>query len=270
MRNLLALIIKYYHTILFLILEAAAIFLVVQHNSYQRSVFLGAVENITGTVQQRFYNVREYFDLKRTNRVLLNENEYLHNALSECQSRVEGIHTHIDTMDGQYVYMQADVINNSTNKQFNYLTVNRGSAHGVKEEMAVISSTGVVGIVVDVATNFSTVLPVLNRRFKLSAKFRKNDFFGSLHWPGENYRRVALKEIPYHVNVQLGDQVVTSGYSAIFPENIPIGHVVEFDLEEGNFYDINVSLSTDFKKLNHVYIIKNMLRQEQVQMQEPE
>ncbi len=270
MRNLIALIIKYYHTILFLILESVAIFLVVQHNSYQRSVFLGFVENVTGSVQQRVYNVREYLDLKRTNRVLLNENEYLHNTLAECQTRLDRLHTDKDTLNGQYVYLQAEVVNNSTNKQFNYLTVNRGFAHGVQEQMAVISSSGVVGIVVDVAANYSTVLPVLNRRFKLSVKFRKNDFFGSLHWSGDNYRRVALKEIPYHVNVQQGDQIVTSGYSAIFPENIAVGHVIDFDLEEGNFYDISVSLATDFKKLNHVYIINNVLREEQIEMQEPE
>ena len=141
------------------------------------------------------------------------------------------------------------VLNNSVNQQYNYLMIDKGSAQGLKKDMGVISGQGVVGVVTDVSENFATVISVLNRNFRVSASILRNSYFGIIEWTGRDPSSVRLREIPSHVNVVPGDTVVTSGYSAIFPPNLMIGIVDEVKPGEGNFYDISVNLSTNFRNL---------------------
>jgi rod shape-determining protein MreC len=162
-----------------------------------------------------------------------------------------------------YVYSSAKVINNSTNKRQNYITLDKGGINGIKPEMGVISSKGVVGIVKNVSGNFSSVMSVLHEKNKLSAKIKKSGYFGSLVWGNNSYRIADLKDIPNHVKLAIGDTIVTSGFSSIFPENILIGTVKEFDLPEGNnFYNIKVEFAEDYKRISHVYIIRSLLKEE--------
>jgi rod shape-determining protein MreC len=159
------------------------------------------------------------------------------------------------------------VINNSINKQFNFITLNKGSLHGIEPEMAVIAPDGVVGVVYATSGNYSTIIPMINRNFRLSAKIRKNGYFGSLSWAGSGYQKTILEEIPFHVDVQHGDTIVTSGYSAIFPEGIIVGTINEFEAREGNFYTISVDIAVDYKNLLHVNVIRNLLQEEQRELE---
>jgi rod shape-determining protein MreC len=134
-------------------------------------------------------------------------------------------------------------------------------------EMAVISPNGVVGIVESVSEHYASVISVLNRNFRMSAKFKKNNYFGSFEWPGVKYLSGSLKEIPLHVNVQKGDTIISSGYSAIFPEGVLVGFVDEFEQKGGNFYKINLKLATDFKNLNYVYIVANNFKNKQRELE---
>ena len=124
-------------------------------------------------------------------------------------------------------------INNSINRRSNYLTLNRGRIHGIKPQMAVIGPAGVVGIVLHVSNHFCTVLSLLNSQIKLSAKIRENNYFGSLTWDGKDPIYATLGEINKHVKIEVGQHVVTSAYSTIFPENINIGLVEEVGFDEG-------------------------------------
>ena len=147
------------------------------------------------------------------------------------------------------------------------MTMKKGRLHGIEREMAVISTEGVVGVVYQVSGNYATVIPLINRDFRLSAKIRRNGYFGSLSWPGEDYRQAILEEIPFHVDIHPSDTIVTSGYSAIFPEGIPVGTVRDFEVLEGNFYTITVDIAVDYKKLYHVNVVQNLLRDEQLELE---
>ena len=133
--------------------------------------------------------------------------------------------------------------------------------------MAVISEEGIVGIVLASSRNFSTIIPVINRNFRLSVKTKKDNFAGILQWEGRNHRQANLNEIPYHAEPEIGDTVVTSGYSAIFPEGLLVGTIKQFDLKDGNFYRIDIELGTDFQRLFHVNIIHSRLREERLELE---
>jgi len=160
------------------------------------------------------------------------------------------------------VYIPARVITSSVNKQYNYLTINKGEKQGVSPDMAVISETGAVGIVVASSENYSTIIPVLNRNFRLSARLKKNNFFGIAEWEGRSSEIVSLREIPVHVDVQPGDTVVTSGFSAVFPEGILVGTVEKVEDTGGNFHEIKLRLSTDYRQLYHVNVVSFTFKEE--------
>ncbi|MGC9344556.1 MAG: rod shape-determining protein MreC, partial [Bacteroidales bacterium] len=167
----------------------------------------------------------------------------------------------------EYFYIPADVLNNSVNKQFNYITIDKGKVQGVEPEMAVITHGAVVGVVASVSNNFSTVIPLLNRNFRLGSKISRNDYFGILEWGGMNPEFARLREIPLHVDVARGDSIVTSGFSAIFPPGLDVGIIESFKVTDSNFYDIRVKLSVNFRNLTHVYVIGNIYREEQLELE---
>ncbi len=257
MRNLLNFFLRNYFVFLFLILEGVSFLLIFQFSAFQKSVFIRHTRGITSTLQDNFSGFRSYFHLKIENEKLSLENARLRNELSVTGSfeRIPGMV--VDTVSQtSYHYIPARVITSSINKQYNYLTVNKGSKQGVYPDMAVISETGAAGIVVAVSDNYATIIPILNRNFRLSARFKKNKIFGIIEWEGRSSDYVSFKEIPVHVDVQPGDTVVTSGFSAVFPEGILVGTVEEIENSGGNFHDIKVRLSTDYRKIYHINLIR--------------
>lgn len=269
MRNLLRLIVQYYFFFLFLFLEAVSVLLVVQHNNFHRARFINVTRSMEGFFYETFGGIREYMLLRQTNEDLQKENTLLRNRLDALTRKMEpSPAVRMDSVPRrQFSYIPATVINSSTNKQFNFITLNKGRHHGIEPEMAVISPKGVVGVVYAVSGNFSSVIPMINRNFRLSVKIRRNDYFGSLSWPGTGYDLAILEEIPFHVDLQPGDTIVTSGYSAIFPEGIPVGTVKEFEAVKGNFYTIQVDIAVDYKNLSQVYVIRNLIRDEQLELE---
>jgi rod shape-determining protein MreC len=177
-----------------------------------------------------------------------------------------------DTLDEEttYEFIQARIVNNSVNKQYNYVTLNKGRRDGVMPDMGIIGSGGVVvGVVTNVTEHYSSGPSILNRRWFVSSKIKKNNYFGRLAWDGYDYQRAKLNEIPFHVELAVGDTIVTSGYSSIFPEGFLIGTIEEFNHSSGaNFYEIIIRLSTDFKTLSHVELVKNNFIEEQTELEE--
>jgi rod shape-determining protein MreC len=251
-------------------METLSFTLVFQYNRFHRAGVLNFASSVQGFTYSKVVSFQEYLNLRKINQELINENNLLHNQLDQYKQMVMNTPVLSASSPGRkYSYTQSKIINNSINKQYNYLTLNRGRNHGIRPEMAVISPQGIVGMVYAASANYSTVISLLNRDFRLSAKIKKNNYFGSLTWDGISPYKAVLSEIPYHVNVQEGDTIVTSGYSTIFPEGILIGTVSSFEVEESNFFTINVKLSVDFNQLNYVYIINNLLGDEQVNLEEP-
>lgn len=271
MRNLLLLIWKNYFFFLFLLLESLCIYLVVQNNYYQRASFVNSSNALAATILSTESNIESYFYLRTENDHLALENAELRSKILDSYSIIiNDLHRVNDTLLKQkYTFTSANVVNNSTNHRNNYLTLNKGSEQGVKNNMAVITSTGVVGQVKDVSANFCTVMSLLHSKTTISAALKKDGSYGPLTWDGTDYAYATLSDIPTHVKIVAGDTVVTSAYSLTFPQNILIGTVESYLRESGKyFYTVRVKLATDFKKLNHVYIVNNMIKAEQQQLEE--
>lgn len=267
MRNILQFLIKYQFLLLFLLLETIAISLVIRYNYYHQISYLNFAQKWHASLSLKKEHARQYLKLKTLNDRLLIENERLRNELAYYQKKYtqyppKAVHDSSDIS-----YLTARVINCTVHLPYNYLTLDKGSDSGIQPNMAVISDQGIVGVVIATSKHFAIVMPVLNKKFKVSAKFKKNNYFGSFEWPGSNYRFGTLNDIPLHVPIKHGDTIVTSGYSNIFPEGIMIGVVEDYSISMGTFYSINVRLSTDFKNLYYVYLISNKKLLEQTTLE---
>jgi rod shape-determining protein MreC len=271
MWNLLRFLIRYHIVFLFVALEVLALTLFFSYNVFQRASFLNITDTITGYYHTNLGNLRVYFQLDEINRQLAEENARLRNLLDMADETEAGVfQTVTDSIRGQsYSYIPARVVNNSVNKQRNFITLDRGSKDGIRADDGVITSVGIVGVVYRVSPHFSTVISLLNIDLRLSAKLKKNDYFGSLFWDGLDYRKAILTEIPHHVEVNRGDTIITSGYSTIFPEGITVGIVDNVSRRGGDFLEISVLLSTGFKNLSHVEVVTNLLRTEKEQIENP-
>jgi len=267
MKGLLHFLIRYHVSALFIILEVVAFILIAHFNSFQKAKIYNIRHSILGGITRRYDRYSSYLSLAKENKELAEENLKLYNLLPD--SYFNPLVPYITDTSGkrQYSFISARVINNSTNKQYNYITLNRGRLAGILPEMAVICDEGIVGVVKEVSDNYSTVISVLNREFFPSVKIKKNGYFGPLEWPGIRYDEAYLKQIPLHVDVIIGDTLVTSEYTSIFPEGIMVGTVKDFEPEEGLFLKITVNLSTDFKKLSNVIVVKNPVRKEKLKLE---
>ncbi|CAN5482818.1 rod shape-determining protein MreC [soil metagenome] len=266
MRNLVVFFTKNYFFFLFLLFETICIYLVVQNNNFQRASFINSSNQVSASVLSVSANVNEYFNLKSENERLAKENAELHSHdLLSFSKLVNAEYIINDTVYKQkYTYTEAKVINNSTNRRNNYLTLDKGAKQGITDKMGVITSLGVVGQVEKVSENFCTVKSLLHSNTIINSKFKKDGTFGPLSWDGVDFEYATLNDIPTHVRILKGDTVVTSQYTKMFPENILIGTVDSYYRESTKpFYTVKIKLSTNFKKLTHVYIVNNKLREEQ-------
>ena len=250
-------------------MESIGVVLLVQNNTYQKTQFAGLTHSISGNFEKKLAKFKSYLSLQKENRQLIQENNKLYNMVKSLVTINYGEQFYnIDTTSHRkYAFIGAKVINNSTNKQFNYITLDKGSKDGIQPDMAVVCNEGIVGVVKEVSDHFSSVISFLNRNLKLSAKLKKSGHFGSLEWTGIGHEIANLKDIPHNIDVKVGDTIVTSGYSAMFPEGYMIGVVSNLELKGGNYYDIKVKLSTDFKNLRNVQVIENFYRSEQKKLE---
>ena len=241
----------------------------IQDSSYQRSKLIGLNREITGFTYSKIDGAREYFSLRQVNQQLTEENLNLRNRMDQYANRMDTAIVFSEIRDPyRYFFVPSRIVHSSVYKQYNYLTLDRGKKDGVFKDMGVISEQGMVGIVLESSQNFATVIPILNRDFRLSVKIKSNDYAGILQWEGDSPLFAMLTEIPFHVDILENDTILTSGFSSIFPEGIEVGTIESFVLEKGNFYDIKVKLSTDFQHLFHVNVIRNFRQEEQLNLEE--
>lgn len=268
MRNLFLFIWKHHIFVLFLLLEALAFYFIVKNNRFQNAGFINSANIVVGNVLGIYSEIREYFYLRKTNQILVEENALLRSQLEESFIKNQIPYRADTNYTQKYIYRTARVLNNSVNKRNNYLTLDKGRLHGIEPEMGVISPDGVVGVVKAVSDNFSSVMSVLNKNTVVSCKVKKNGYLGTLVWEGGNPAIGTLNDVPRHAALQPGDTIITSGASAIYPEGILVGFVETAELEDGdNFYTIRIRFSADYAKLTHVYVVKNLMSEEQIQLE---
>lgn len=260
MNNFIRFLERFHFVVLFILLFAVSLWMYLDTTYYQKARVGQLTKGVSGVFAGQLNNIGQYMNLKRSNIELTLENVTLRNEIEKLKSTLEerGFSTRIDSIHGaKYIHIPARVVNNTVNRRHNFITLNVGLNEGVTQGMGIVSSNGVIGIVASVNRDFCTVISMLNISLKISAKHQKSEIFGSLSWDGLNYREVVLKDIPLHVNIAEGDTIVTSGFSAIFPRDIPIGTVSEFYRKDGSFYTIRVLLLADFRRLDHVYAVKS-------------
>jgi rod shape-determining protein MreC len=243
----------------FLVLELFCSWLVIENNQYQGASFFNSSNSFVANINGFSQNVREYFSLRETNRVLAEENTLLRKQLEQKYQAIQP--TLADsTIIKRFDFVTAKVVNNSVSRITNFVTINKGHNEGIQAGMAVISPQGVVGKVKVTSDHFSVVTSVLNIDIMISAVMKRTGYFGTIQWDGEDPDYINFNFIPRHVDPQPGDTIVTSGYSGIFPEGILVGTIAEKSLRDGApFYDLKVKLSQDFRKLRYVAVVKSNL-----------
>jgi rod shape-determining protein MreC len=269
MRNLLNFLAKYNHVIVFILLESLALYLIFGADNYHNIKFYKGFRGLSANIEKSVSNSKYYFGLREVNDRLATENNLLKDSLTMLTiGRDYPTWEVTDTLrNRQYHFFEGEVVNNSVNRQKNYITINRGQKEGIEKDMAVISSDGVVGIIVGSSKNYSVAMSLLNIDMKMSARIKSNGYFGSLSWDGLDYLEASLSEIPQHVPINVGDTIETSGFSSIFPEGIMVGVISDYSSSGSDFYDISVRLSVDFKKLRYINIIGNTLLEERAELE---
>ena len=263
MRNLLNFLIRYNYCFLFLLLEVVGFVLLIRFNRYQQSVCFTSANQVAGKVYEISGGILSYFHLKTVNEDLLDRNLWLEQRVSLLEKTLHerGIDSarlyslEQAAMDSLRIF-KANVIKNSLNRADNYITLDKGAREGIRPEMGVIDANGVVGIVYKTSAHYALVIPLLNSKSSISCKILGSDYFGYMKWEGGDSRFAYLKDLPRHAEFNLGDTVVTSGYSAVFPEGVMVGTVDDMqDSHDGLSYLLKVKLATDFGKVSDVRIM---------------
>lgn len=241
------------------------------YNRFHEAAFMDVAGEVTGKISRQYNTIEYYFQLKKTNALLVEENQKLRNLLKNdflpadtaTQFVVDSIK--VDSLEQyrRYLYFPAKVINNSVTSQTNYLTISRGSKQGLSKDMAVVSPSGIIGTIVNVSANMATVMSLLHRQSRVSASLLKTGETGSVEWDGNDPQLLTFRNIPKSAQVKKGDTVVTSRYST-FPPGQPIGIIAGVESQEGsNFYVLKVTPSTNFFNVQFVYAVKNLQKEEQ-------
>lgn len=265
MNNLYEILKRLYIHLIFLILLGISLSLYFNTTYYQKSRVGALTKSISGFWQKQTSQITNLFQLQRSNVLLVQENVKLRNEIEGYRLKLQMLQDsfqRVEDTSGLFRYIPARVIDNSINNRHNFITLDAGANEGVYTGMGVICKNGVVGIVSATTKHFASVISLLNTDVRVSAMHKRSGTFGAVSWDGMNYRRVVLDEIPLHVNVAVGDTIVTSGFSAIFPKDIPIGRVVDFHIKDGSFLQITVELFADFKTLDYVYLVDSKAKNE--------
>lgn len=271
MRNILLFISRYFNFIFFLLLQVLSLAMLFRYNKFHESLFSGAYNEFTGAINVRYNNVENYFTLRQQNEELRNQNAMLLNRLRsdyewpDSGSMVISDTVRIDSLEKfrKYVYLPAKVIVNSVGEQKNYLMLHRGSAQGVRTNMAVVGTSGVIGTVINVSRNMSVVMSLLHRQTKIVAVLKKGSGFGEVSWDGKDPMFVNLTKVPKTVPIFKGDTVVTSQFSDKYPPGHMIGRIegIGTDPETGT-YELKVRTAVNFYDVQHAYVVRNLLQEE--------
>lgn len=241
--------------LVFIALEILCLAMITNSSVVQRYRIVGAIREAQSYIWEKSGNIRTYFSLSKENEALLQENESLRQRLGLYEAMAAMPDDAFRDLDGVYNYTSAEVIKSTRGKQHNYLLINKGSRQGIAENMGVVTSNGVVGIVDAVSDNYAYVISFLNTERSISARLTKSNHFGLLRWEGVNPHKATLTEMSLYCGAAVGDSVATSGHSNIFPADIPIGVISQVKTVSGLYLSLDIDLFQDFSSLRHVYVV---------------
>lgn len=266
MLRLFQFIVRYQAFLFFILLEALSGWLVIRNNHYQNAAFFNSSNKIAGDILNFNNNITSYFDLRLINNGLVLENAQLQTELSRLRNHLGQVNQNnaADRVKlDNYNFIPARVINNSTRRLNNYLTIDKGQMDHIQPNMAVINNQGVVGKVKSASANFATVTSILHPDVLTSALLKRTNTLCTVKWNGRNPEKAEILYVPRHVAVNVGDSVVCSGYNAVFPAGVTIGVVSKVDLKEENtYYDLEIAFATKFDQLSFVFVVSNTLKTE--------
>ena len=276
MHNLTEFLAKHNHWFVFLVLEVVSMVLLFRYNSYQGSVWFSSANAVTGKVYEWDSAVESFFSLSGVNSQLTQRNAFLEqqvrmldDSIARLTRSQEAAVTRLSSMvpfQGCRL-IPAKVVANMVNRYDNLITIDKGSADGVKRDMGVVCGMGVVGIVYLVSEHYSIVIPTLNSHSNISCTIQRRGYFGYLRWRGGSSQLAYLEDVPRHAHFKLGDNVVTSGYSSVFPPGVMVGKVLHvFNSADGLSYRVQVKLSTDFARLRDVCLVDDSALQERIDL----
>lgn len=276
MHNLTEFLAKHNHWFVFLVLEVVSMVLLFRYNSYQGSVWFSSANAVTGKVYEWDSAVESFFSLSGVNSQLTQRNAFLEqqvrmldDSIARLTRSQEAAVTRLSSMvpfQGCRL-IPAKVVANMVNRYDNLITIDKGSADGVKRDMGVVCGLGVVGIVYLVSEHYSIVIPALNSHSNISCTIQRRGYFGYLRWRGGSSQLAYLEDVPRHAHFKLGDNVVTSGYSSVFPPGVMVGKVLHvFNSADGLSYRVQVKLSTDFARLRDVCLVDDSALQERIDL----
>lgn len=265
MRNLLNFFIRYSTWFVFAFYVVISSCLLFQKNPYQHHVYLTSAGAVASGVYGVTSNFTGYIGLRDINEDLQRRNASLEAEVIALRQHTRLLHQMIlqDSLRGldsvgKFQFVIASVINNSVSRPYNYITIDKGSADGITPEMGVMDQNGVVGVTNLVSEHHARILSLLNPNFRLACKLRGSDAFGSLVWDGKKPTEALLEDLPKQVKFHKGDTIITSGFSAMFPEGIPVGIVMGAARgRDDNFHTLRIKLLTDFTTLSTVKVISN-------------
>ena len=247
--------------LLFLLLLSTSLFLTFQSHSYHKSKFINSANFLTGGVYESVNNLGIYFDLKKENEILLEENRRLKSILYNTEKgELKEIYNDSSFFNNaNYKLTVAQVYKNSFSATNNYLTINKGERDSIKQDYGVITSKGIIGIIDNTSRKYARIMSILNTNIRVNAQLKKTNHYGPLSWNGNSPQLVQLSDLPKQAIVAVGDTIITSGLSTIFPKGIPIGTVASFKIDDTeNYFEIDVKLFNDMTNVGHVYIIDNL------------
>lgn len=252
---------KFKYFLFFLLLAFISLGLTFNNLNFHKSKFVNSANSLTGGIYSTTSNINEYWGLKFQNKLLAEENTLLKNQLEKKHTTsFISDSSVIDTINymQKFTYTSAKIINNNYSKDFNFLTIDKGEEQGIKQEMAVVNSKGIIGITDNSSRSYARVQSILNRNSKINARLKNSNYFGSLGWDGVNYNIVQLSDLPRQAPLEIGDTIETGGKSTIFPEGILIGTISK--INKGNTADnkVDVTLFNDMSNLGYVSVIKNL------------
>jgi rod shape-determining protein MreC len=265
MRNLVIFLRRFQIFLVFALLQAVALTIHFSHQSYPRARFSSTAGEVSGRIMEMRHAVTKHFSLSHANALLQEENVELRRQMPMSFIPLQSGMTKIDDTlyRQQYLYIPATVLNSTHDKLNNYLTINAGSFQGVERGMGVFNAQGAVGYVFAVSEHFALVKTLLSENINMDV-FMTNGAFGLLKWDGKNPKESYITGIANDIELEIGDVVSTRGTRGLFPRGIPIGKVSALNVVEGDpMWDVRVELAVDFRRINHVYVIQNLLKQEQ-------
>jgi rod shape-determining protein MreC len=265
MERIFLFIYRYRAFFTFLFLEIFCSWLIIENNQYHGASFFNSSNSFVASVNSFSKNFNDYLSLREVNRVLAEENTALRKQLEQQIQRAQFRDTtSVDSaVVNRYDFVSAKVVNNSVNRFTNFITINVGRSSGINPGMAVISPVGAIGKVKMASEHFSVVISLLNIDLMVSGVMKRTGYFGTIQWDGQSPEYTSFEFIPRHVKPLVGDSIITSGYSGVFPEGILIGTIAEVNLkQESPFYDLKVKLAQDFRKLSYVSVVKSNLLHE--------